>query len=115
MSSWSNTVEVYENPAFVDTYSNRNLENLSVKELIHRFVKQLESKDLVLDLGCGHGRDVRYLAEEGVKHVLGIDFSERFIAKAKELTNLEKYPSVEFRVGDMRDLGFQNNEATDGI
>ena len=115
MSSWSNTAEVYENPAFVTDYSVRNLENELVKSLVHKFVKQLESKDLVLDLGCGHGRDVRYLFDEGVTRVIGLDFSQQFIVKAGKLTDPKKYPHAEFRVEDMRDLSFQNDETVDGI
>lgn len=115
MSSWDNTVKVYENDSFVRDYAERNLENDDVLSLVKNFVKRLHAKDFVVDLGCGHGRDVRYLADEGIGRVLGIDFSARFVEKAEELTDSTKYSNVEYMVGDMRNLKFLADETVDGI
>lgn len=38
----------------------------------------------VLDLGCGYGWHCRYAAEQGAKHVVGIDISQKMIQTAKE-------------------------------
>ena len=54
----------------------------------------------VLDAGCGPGRHALALAEQGIE-VVGIDASPDFIALAQASAGPR---SVEFRVGDLRDL-----------
>ncbi len=69
------------------------------------FAKIQEGKT-VIDLGSGAGNDAfiarRIVGENG--KVLGIDFTEAMIAKAR--TNAEKlnYNNVEFRLGDIDDM-----------
>ena len=41
----------------------------------------------VLDLGCGYGWHCRYAAQQGARAVVGVDLSERMLAKAAELTD----------------------------
>ena len=41
----------------------------------------------VLDLGCGYGWFCRYAAEQGAAHVLGVDVSERMLARAEAATS----------------------------
>jgi cyclopropane fatty-acyl-phospholipid synthase-like methyltransferase len=41
----------------------------------------------VLDLGCGFGWHCRYAREQQARWVLGIDISERMLARARENTN----------------------------
>ncbi|MHA4854645.1 class I SAM-dependent methyltransferase (plasmid) [Rhodococcus sp. ZPP] len=50
----------------------------------------------VLDLGCGTGRDLGYLAKKGY-HCVGIDQSEAMVHYAQH-----KYEGVEAAVGDLR-------------
>ena len=40
----------------------------------------------VLDLGCGFGWHCRYAVEQGAKHVVGIDISERMLSEARKKT-----------------------------
>jgi SAM-dependent methyltransferase len=57
-----------------------------------------------LDLGCGTGTNVVYLADQGWKAV-GVDFAPRAIAKARrraELADATRW--CEFRVGDVTRL-----------
>ncbi len=59
----------------------------------------------VLDLACGIGRHSVLLAEEGYR-VVGVDLSPAFIARAEELAAERGADErVEFRVGDMREVG----------
>ncbi len=59
----------------------------------------------VLDLACGIGRHSVLLAEEGYR-VVGVDLSPAFIARAEELAAERGVAGrVEFRVGDMREVG----------
>lgn len=55
----------------------------------------------VLDIGCGAGRFSRRRASLGA-HVVAFDFSERFIARARERTP-EDMETIEFHVADATD------------
>src|SRR5690554_486579 len=74
---------------------------------------QIQAGDTVIDLGSGAGNDcfvVRHeTGEEG--KVIGIDFTEAMIEKAR--TNAEKlgYNNVEFRQGDIEDMPVSDNIA----
>lgn len=71
----------------------------------------LKPEDKILDLACGHGRHSIELAKRGF-NVVGLDYSEPFIAKAKE--DAEKAGvKVEFIRGDMKNLPF--NESFDVV
>jgi SAM-dependent methyltransferase len=79
---------------------------VEVDGLIGLFKKhEVLSGGAVLDLACGIGRHSVLLAEEGYK-VVGVDLSPAFITKAEELaTERGVSERVEFRVGDMREVG----------
>lgn len=47
----------------------------------------------ILDLGCGFGWHCRFAMENGAKSVIGIDLSERMLAKAMEINNL---PGIQY-------------------
>lgn len=57
-----------------------------------------------LDLGCGTGTNVVYLARHGWD-AAGVDFAGRAIAKARRRAR-EAGVAAEFRVGDVTRLGF---------
>lgn len=50
---------------------------------IDLFLKHLDKKDTILDIGCGPGHDVQYMIDQGY-NVIGVDFSEKMIAYAKK-------------------------------
>jgi SAM-dependent methyltransferase len=60
----------------------------------------------ILDCGCGEGRFCRMLVERRARYVLGLDLCEPMIEAAKEL----KSEREEYRVADVQDLGFLENE-----
>jgi SAM-dependent methyltransferase len=60
---------------------------------------------LVADIGCGTGRAVAELADQGVR-VMGIDVNDQMIALARE-----RWPYGEFRVGDAYALPLEDGEA----
>lgn len=66
---------------------------------------QLKPEDRILDLACGHGRHSIELARRGFNQIVGIDYSEPFIAKAKEDAQ-KAGVNVTFQTGDMKDLPF---------
>lgn len=57
--------------------------------------------ELILDLGCGTGDLTNLIQLEGAT-VMGTDFSEEMIRKAKE-----KYPSIKFTVEDARNIDYK--------
>ena len=71
----------------------------------------IKKGDTVLDLGSGAGNDafvVRELVgEKG--HVLGIDFTEAMVSKAKQNAQKLKYENVEFILGDIEHMPFYND------
>lgn len=72
------------------------------RHVLQRFAEEVRDKGRVADLGCGPGHVSQYLSEWGVRTV-GVDISPAMIAWASDM-----YPSLEFDVGDMRDLDFPN-------
>ena len=60
---------------------------------------------LVVDVGCGAGRAVAELTEQGAG-VIGIDISDQMIALARE-----RWPRGEFRAGDANALAFGDGQA----
>ncbi len=66
----------------------------------------------ILDLGCGAGRHVLFLAEQGYK-VTGIDFSQQGLDIAKKRIE-EKRLHAQLSKGSILSLPFQN-ESFDGI
>ena len=69
------------------------------RHLLNRFAEEVRGKGLVADLGCGPGHVAKYLRDQGVDGLLGIDLSPEMIRWASRLN-----PALDFRVGDMRAL-----------
>ncbi len=70
--------------------------------------KPKETGQKILDIGCGGGRDVGYLLEEGFI-VHGIDASEKIIKEAKK-----RVKNGKFKVMDLMDLSYKD-DSFDGI
>ena len=74
---------------------------------------KIKEGDTVIDLGSGAGNDAfiarKFVGEKG--KVLGIDFTEKMIAKARENANKVGYNNVEFRLGDIDDMPVTSNYA----
>ena len=79
-----------------------------MRKWIEYFSSQFAKNALILDMGCGAGRDALYFANKGLS-VTGIDFSERLIEIAKK-----KVKSGKFLVMDFENLSFPEN-SFDGI
>jgi ubiquinone/menaquinone biosynthesis C-methylase UbiE len=98
----------------------RFLNTVSALDVIRAYKRRsfdllgLQPGQVVLDLGCGNGDDVRELAQlvGTTGRVVGVDRSETLIATALERLGEDKLP-VEFQVGDACGLNFPN-EMFDG-
>lgn len=82
-----------------------------MEDVLRKFINYLGEngrKKLILDAGCGTGRDVKYFLDRGLD-IIGIDFSESIIEEAKR-----RVSNGDFKLMDMRNLGFPDN-TFDGI
>lgn len=75
-------------------------------EFVIRKLK-LNKKTKILDLPCGYGRHSIPLAKRGY-NVTGLDYSKKFIAKAKRKQKELELKNVTFVQGDMRNLRYKN-------
>jgi arsenite methyltransferase len=74
---------------------------------------QIEEGDTVIDLGSGAGNDAfvaRALVGERGK-VIGIDFTEKMVEKARANADKLKFNNVEFRLGDIENMPVAGNVA----
>ncbi len=63
----------------------------------------------ILDCGCGEGRFCRILVDKGAEYVLGLDLCAPMIESAREMqSGIDTY-----RVADVQDLGFLEDETFD--
>lgn len=79
-------------------------------------LSNIQEGDVVLDLGSGAGFDA-FLAAKKVGEsgkVIGVDFTEDMIKRSRELADKYGFKNVEFRLGDIEDLPFEN-ESVDVI
>ncbi|MEO5682637.1 MAG: arsenite methyltransferase [Chitinophagaceae bacterium] len=73
----------------------------------------IQPGDTVIDLGSGAGNDcfvARSIAGESGK-IIGIDFTEKMIAKARENAEKLGFNNVEFRQGDIDSMPVTSNKA----
>ena len=85
-NKWSETYDAMEN-------KTRDLEAKALREMI-------SGENLnVLEIGCGTGKNTEFLQTKA-KYLIGADFSEEMLAKAKAKITAE---NVEFRKLDLRE------------
>lgn len=74
---------------------------------------KLKEGDTVIDLGSGAGNDAfvarKVVGEKG--RVIGVDFTEAMISKARENADKLGFNNVEFRLGDIDDMPVTANKA----
>jgi len=104
---------IYDNPSFYASYASlpRSLEGLSVGAApewpaLRRYLPSLQHKSF-LDLGCGMGWYSRFAHSQGASEVLGIDLSEKMLARANELTF---DPSISFSKGDLENIKLEKEK-----
>jgi SAM-dependent methyltransferase len=101
----------YDDPGFFASYSDmpRSIAGLAEAGEWHGFrslLPDLGDKRL-LDLGCGFGWHCRYARERRARSVVGVDLSERMLARARQSTD---DPGVEYRRSAIEDIDFPADE-----
>ncbi len=91
----------------VSTYE-RNTVQLQRVRWMREFCGLISDGGKVVDVGCAFGRDVKTFCEWGYD-VVGLDFSEKMIERAREYVSRGR-----FLVGDMREMDF-GDESVDGV
>ncbi len=101
---------LYDHQDFFEAYSGmaRSREGLAAAGEWPQFQRLLPSPEgkRVLDLGCGFGWHCRWAAERGAQEVIGLDSSERMLARARAMT---EDPRVSYLLGSL-----ERFEAADG-
>ena len=97
----------YDDPGFFGQYekmerSQKGLAGAGEWHVLKSMLPDFTGKD-VLDLGCGFGWHCRYAIENGARSVIGIDISEKMIARAREINNLT---GIEYTVMPIEDVDY---------
>jgi ubiquinone/menaquinone biosynthesis C-methylase UbiE len=84
------TQNIYDDPAFFEGYSRlprsvEGLEGAPEWPALRAFLPDLRGLR-ALDLGCGFGWFCRWARQQGAAHVVGIDVSEKMLARARATT-----------------------------
>jgi len=75
-----NTRDFYENSS--GGYFNETVNN-SMESSLEKFIQFMPEKGKIMDLGCGSGRDSKYLMDKGFQ-VVALDYSPSIVKKASE-------------------------------
>jgi SAM-dependent methyltransferase len=99
------TQNIYDNQAFFDGYSRlgRSIEGLAGAAewpALRALLPDLSGRE-VIDLGCGYGWFCRWAREQGAKKVLGLDVSEKMLARAAAST---PDPAIAYDRADLEKL-----------
>lgn len=97
---YQKTIEFYDKN--VQEYL-KNTIGLQDADWLRKFCELLPNRGIVLDAGCGFGRDCEYFVDRGFD-IYGIDLSKNMIDYAKKFA-----PEAKYSVMDMMDLKFENN------
>lgn len=74
-------------------------------EIDRRILQRLEAAQAILDVGCGKGRLVNFLARETQKRVVGLDISNHGFAQARQEADQTDIPHlVECVKGDAQQM-----------
>ncbi len=110
---WKNWFNERAKNATSDYILNRGT-TLRLNELETRshqqFLEAVDPKptDVVLDAGCGSGRNISTLSAS-VKSIVGVDFSNEMLAKAAERVAAEKLTNVKMIAGSVTELEFADD------
>lgn len=101
----------YDDDKFFDQYSQMarsilGLQGAGEWHALQSILPSLAGKRL-LDLGCGYGWHCKYAVEQGATQVVGIDLSEKMIAKARQI-NAD--PHIEYQVAAVEDFDYASHQ-----
>ncbi|WP_182201412.1 class I SAM-dependent methyltransferase [Paraliobacillus salinarum] len=68
---------------------------------------ELDQKERILDVGCGNGQTLEYLAQTLPNPLYGVDRHQDMLSNAK--IRLENYPTITLKEANIENLPFQDN------
>ena len=104
------TQNIYDDETFFAGYSKlgrsvEGLEGAAEWPVLRALLPEMKGAR-VLDLGCGFGGFGRWAREAGATEVLGIDVSEKMLARARETTD---DPAIGYARQDLERLALQRD------
>lgn len=84
----------------IDEIYKKHLDSLLLKE----FALTNKNKGLCADLGCGPGHTTKFLYDEGLVNIIGMDISTEMIKTARRL-----FPNIKFESGNLLDLSYKES------
>lgn len=80
-----------------DELSRKQIDRLLLKE----FASANKEKGLCADFGCGPGQTTRFLYDNGLTDIVGVDLSPAMVRVAQKLS-----PQIKFETGDLLNIGY---------
>lgn len=103
MNSQEKVLSCYNQVA--DDYAAERWDELSKKHfdrlLLKEFASVNKENGLCADFGCGPGQTTKFLYDNGVKDIIGIDLSPTMISTAQRLS-----PEIKFETGDLLNIAY---------
>lgn len=99
------TQNIYDDDAFFAGYSRlprsvQGLDGAPEWPVLRALLPDLRGLRVV-DLGCGYGWFCRFAREQGAAEVLGLDVSEKMLARAREMTS---DPAIQYQRADLESV-----------
>jgi SAM-dependent methyltransferase len=103
MNSQEKVLHCYNQVA--DDYAAERWDELSKKHIDRLLLKEFatvnKDKGPCADFGCGPGQTTRFLYDNGLKEIIGIDLSPGMISAARRLS-----PEIKFETGDLLNIDY---------
>jgi SAM-dependent methyltransferase len=80
-----------------DELSRKHIDRLLLKE----FAAANKDNGLCADFGCGPGQTTKFLYDNGLKDIIGIDLSPAMVSVARRLS-----PQIKFETGDLLNIAY---------
>eukprot|EP01035_Chromulina_nebulosa_P059187 gene59187-81040_t len=90
----------------IDELYKKHFDSLLLKE----FALANKNKGLCADFGCGPGQTTKFLHDQGLKNIVGIDISSEMIETAQK-----RFPHIQFETGNLLDLSFESDYLSSAI
>ena len=103
----------YRNPKLVTKTENPQADTLRFLKFLKKDREHKLEDKVILDIGCGTGRNANYLADLGNK-VIGIEISKTALRLAKERAEVLGV-NVDYRLGDIGEPYNIENDSVDLI